>query len=206
MNWRRGLLLAGVHLAVAGSLIAWLEIKDAKSRETAKTYSAEPQQQTAKQEGETVTFDLCTMTVDSSFQERFIFFVDFPAVYLTGWHTPCPPRWTQAGMMHIKFYWQSATLERQVDFGLLLLISIQWFLIGGFPLILPKRRWLEPGAFITLCIVISLVLILIPWIDYLSGIPILLVFFAWLWWFGLLIWKSLWGIWRLARRRTAPGF
>jgi hypothetical protein len=206
MNWRRGLLLAGVHLAVAGSLIAWLEIKDAHSRESAKTYSPEPQQQSAEQEGETVTFDLCTMIGDSSFQERFIYLADIPAVYLTGWHTPCPPRWTLAGMLHIKFYWQSANMERQVDFGLLFLILIQWFLIGGYPLIRPKRWWWEPGTFITLCIIISLVLILNPWIDYLSGIPILFAFFAWFWWFGLLIWKSLQGIWRLARRGTAPSY
>jgi hypothetical protein len=25
MNWRRGLLLAGIHLAVAGTLMVWLE-------------------------------------------------------------------------------------------------------------------------------------------------------------------------------------
>ena len=197
--------MAGVHLAVAGALILWMEARDEKYRESGKIYSATSQQQAVVQGGEAVSFDLCGMIVDYSIQEKIIGLANFPAVNLTGWHLFCPPAWTVAGMLHIKFYSYKPTTERQVDFGLLLLISIQWFLIGGFPLIKPKRWWWEPGAFITLCTVIAFILVLIPWIYVLSGLPMLCAMLAWLYWFGLLVWKMLRGGWWLTKLAIRRG-
>jgi len=203
MNWRRGLLLAGVHLAVAGSLIVWMEARDAQYRKYADSESAKPPLQATKQEDEVVTFDLCSLIVDYSPQEQIIQLANIPTLYLTGWHLYCPPRWSLDGMLHIEYGRPSLTIERRGDFGLLAVLLIQWLLIGGFPLIQPKSWWKEPGAFIALCTVIALILVLIPGISWLARLPMLFALFAWFYWFGLLLWKSLRCGWWLVRQRTA---
>jgi hypothetical protein len=82
-------------------------------------------------------------------------------------------------------------------------VAFQWFLVGGFPLIRPRRWWWEPGAFITLCTVAAFALVLIPGVGTLSRLPMPFALLAWLFWFGLLVWKGLRLGWRLAARGMA---
>jgi hypothetical protein len=79
-------------------------------------------------------------------------------------------------------------------------VALQWFFVGGFPLSQPKRWWWEPAAFITVCSTAAFVLVLIPGIRELSQLPALLAGLGWVYWFGLLLWKSLRSGWRLVRR------
>ena len=202
MNWRRGLLLAGIHLAVAVPLILSLEARDAKLLRNRHVSISPPAQTSppAVKDGETVTFSSRGMWVHYPPQNYIVQIANIPAFILTGWRMECPAPWSLSGRLEAD--WQHRTVEsqRQVDIGLVILIAMQWFLVGGFPLRKPLRWWQEPGAFITLVTVASGLLVLIPNIDSLAYTPMLLAWVVWLWWFGLLIWKTLRYGWRLAKR------
>ena len=47
MNWRRGLLLAGIHLVVAGTLIVWMEARDAQFLRDSQESTAEAAREAA---------------------------------------------------------------------------------------------------------------------------------------------------------------
>jgi hypothetical protein len=81
------------------------------------------------------------------------------------------------------------------------LVALEWFLVGGFPLIHPRRWWLEPGAFITVCTLIGTALAVIPYVAHVSVVSSWIAFLAWFWWFGLLVWKLIRGTWRIVVRR-----
>ena len=85
---------------------------------------------------------------------------------------------------------------RRVDVAICLLIAAQWFLIGGLPLVQPKRGWSEPGAFITACTAIGSAIALIPVVDVFGRLPVLIAFVGWLLWAGLLIWMSIRWAWQ----------
>ena len=92
------------------------------------------------------------MIVELSTQERVLVGANFPAVALTEWRSLCPARWTLAGMLHAGGWVptpSSVVAQRKVDAGLLLLIAVQWRLLGAFPIKGPWK-WREPGMFITL--------------------------------------------------------
>ena len=85
--------------------------------------------------------------------------------------------------------------EVESSIGLCGLIALQWILVGGFPLIHPRRWFWEPGALMTICTC--------------TGILALFAAFLWLFWFILLAWRLLQGCYRGAvfavrySRRTA---
>jgi hypothetical protein len=202
MNWRRGLLLAGIHLAVAVPLIVMLEARDeAYMREhygppRRAAEGPAPTSASSGEEGQTIALDiidLCKMSVHYPPEQRVPTSVELPAAIISGWQQVCPPRWTLAGGLNVGYSWlQSPSTipsRRKVDWGFGLLVAIQWFLVGGFPLTRPKRRWLEPGAFITICAVLAFGLVLISPIRELSLLPASSAVLAWFWWFGLLLWK-----------------
>ncbi len=205
MNWRRGLLLAGIHLAVAWPLIVWQE---AREWPHFRPSTAQPQSTAIRlaawQEEHTATFDPCGFWRSIPPQETVIQMGELPAAALSGWGVECPAPWTFYGILH-----QGPARDTQRElvtvaaaFGTL--IPLQWLLIGGLPLIQPRRWWLEPGAFITNCTLAGAALALIPFVAHASAIPALLTALAWFWWFGLLLWRSLRAAWRLvAHRATA---
>jgi hypothetical protein len=87
-----------------------------------------------------------------------------------------------------------------------LLIAVQWTLVGGLPLIRPRRWWLEPGAFITICAVPAFVFVLIPPVEEAALFPASFAALAWLWWFGLLVWKTVrfgWSLLAHSKNQTA---
>jgi hypothetical protein len=81
---------------------------------------------------------------------------------------------------------------------------VEWLLVGGFPLIQPRRWWLEPGEFITIFTLVVAALVTIPHEANLSGNLALISACAWLWWFGLLVWKTLQFGWKLRAGWRAP--
>jgi hypothetical protein len=216
MNWRRGILLAGINLAVAVPLIIMLEVRDEASiREDRDDHAppawiaSDPVLKTAPSgdEGQTVGFDPCTMTIDYSTQHQVEQSLEPFAVALSGWQQVCPPRWSIAGRLKVNYDFVQAPstvpARREVGLGFGLLIAVQWILVGGFPLIRPKRWWAEPGAFITCCALIAYGLVFMRPIAELARVPIAFTALAWLWWFGLLVWTGVRFGWKRFVRRSA---
>jgi hypothetical protein len=155
MNWRRGLLLAGINLAVAVPMILMMEARDQKDALTQEEIMAktpnedppkppelptpDPHQASPEQAEQTVSFDACTMSVHYPVQDVVVQAADMPSFALAGWEDVCPPRLSLAGRLRGKWTWPPTPFwmetQRKIDAGLCLLIIIQWFLMGGFPLV-----------------------------------------------------------------------
>jgi hypothetical protein len=219
MQWRRGLLLAVIHLAVAMPQIVlqgsgyWRTSGDPAIPDVARLRIA------AWQEEQVVGFDPC----HGGFVDRWvspfeatISLIDFPAWKLSGIWEPCPARWSLAEIL------PSSSADSQfrkyllVSGGFCSLLVAQWLFIGGLPLVHPKKWWSEPGTFITFCAVAAAVIAL-PYsfemnvwaseglfksLTLLSTIPAVLALAAWVWWLGLLLWKPIRFFSRRASRRT----
>jgi hypothetical protein len=212
MKWRRGLLLAGIHLAVAVPLIVIVEVQ----RETEmKAHYVPPAQHVdgltpkiASPDGEeqTIMFDPCAMTFSYGPQQKLPRFVNLPAAVLSGWQQECPAGWSLAGHLRVGYFWveppSMVPARRAVDWGFAFLIAIQWVLVGGFPLVQPKRWWREPGAFIAICAVLGFALVLVPPLREVALLPATFAAFAWFWWLGLFVWKSGRLGWRIVSRRS----
>jgi hypothetical protein len=214
MNWRRGLLLAGINLLVAVPLVCLLAARDMRymkerqqsaNGETLRIdssgeVSSAPTKIVQVQEEQTVSFSPCGMWVHYPAQTYVVQFGNLPAFVLTQWRIVCPAKWSIAARLGVDVSgWISEAnfkAMRRVDVALCVLIVIQWLLIGGFPLIQSRRWWHEPGALITACTAIASVIALIPIVDGLAKLPALFAFFGWLWWFGLLLWIPLHKAWQ----------
>jgi len=221
MYWRRGLVLAGIHLAVAVPLILWLGAMDTQALRDREQSVAAADSKTAPrkhapvvavpaQKGESEAQDRCAMNVDYPPQETIARYSEMPAFILTGWRMDCPTPWSLSGRLQL-FGWQprsesSIAQQHQVDLYFCLLIAIQWILVGGFPLARPGESFAEPGVLITACMVIAFAMVFIPPLKGLAQLPALIASFFWLWWVSLLIWAGLRAGWRLVMpRKTQAG-
>ena len=113
VQWRRGLVLAGIHLAVCGPLIVWEEAGRwdwVRSQEKLPHYELSPPPPapapprpdvvTQADEGETVTFSPCGMWYHTSLQQRIIVLGELPAAAVSagmvarglGWLELAEPR------------------------------------------------------------------------------------------------------------------
>jgi hypothetical protein len=208
MNWRRGLLLAAINLAVAAPMILMMEARDQKEALTeeeimAKAAMKEPpkppepelHQATTEQAEESVSFDPCEMWGHYPAQVVILQGVDMPSLVLAGWENECQPHWSLAGRLRGKMTWPPTPLwmetQRKIDVGLSVFIAIQWFLIGAFPLAKTQKWWADPGSFITACAVLAGVIAMIPAIAGIARLPALIAMLAWVWWFGFLVWRML---------------
>jgi hypothetical protein len=122
MNWRRGLLLAGIHLAIVGFAAYIYEDIDAQM----------PRH--GIDEGEPIMDGPCPiMWVDYSPFMIAVSTANFSAFTVTGWRYECPGPRTISGILHANG-WEhpaaSITTERNVDFIFCGLVAIQWFVIG----------------------------------------------------------------------------
>jgi len=207
MNWRRGLLLAGIHLAVAGSLITWQESREWQYLHSDASPTQNPTLRLAAwQEEQGVGFDPCNggfVCYGPRPQYYVVYSANIPVAAISGWNEPCPASWSLAGLMNARFGRYTRKGEASVAVSLCLLIFLQWFLIGSFPLIRPRQWWWEPGAFITLCTLTAFVLVLVPGIREIAPFVMLFALLAWLFWLCLLLWKGLKLGWRLTARRVA---
>ncbi len=156
---------------------------------------------------EAVSFTLDPCTIFGAIypvQITVLQYVDMPSVVLAGWEEDCPAHWTLARRIRgkptflITPFWMEK--QRMIDAGLCLFIVLQWFLMGCFPLARSRRWWADPGAFITACAVLAgaVALIPIPIVADFAKLPALIAMLAWLWWFGLLVWRTLQFGWRMA--------
>lgn len=206
MNWRRGLLLAGINVAVAIPMIAILAARDAQSRRDWKRQSTSegalsiegrgelsaPSKIVPVQEEQTVSFNPCTLWGHVPVQQYVVQLGDMPTFVVTQWRVDCPSKWSLARLLGVDdsglLSDTNFTAMRRVDVALCLLIAVQWFLIGAYPLIKASRWWSEPGAFITTCTALGSLVALVPVIDTFGSLPVVFAAFAWLWYLALLLW------------------
>jgi hypothetical protein len=198
MNWRRGLLLAGIHFVAAGSLIAWKEalewpyLRHSKSLQQNLAFRL-----VAWQEDQTITFDPCGFWRSIPLQVTVAQIGELPAAILTGWGADCPDPRTLYGILH-QGPAKNTPRERMIVLAaFVILIPLQWLAIGGFPLNRPRRWWIEPGAFITAYMVGASLFVFIPPLSRLVQILAIFPSLAWLCWLALLVFKSI----RFGRRK-----
>jgi hypothetical protein len=221
MNWRRGLLLVGINLAVAVPLVHMSEVQDAATmrhffslREAPNLILVSETTPTSDPKEAGVVFDRCKgWIIHYPVQEIVLRSTNQPASLLAGWRVDCPASWSLAGMLHVSnsgppsLAW--AVEQQKMDRAVLLFIAIQWIFVGGVPSRRPWRWWAEPGMFITICEVIGLAVALLysmHWIEDLSAdlfanLAALCALCTWLGWFGLLVWKLGRSGWKWASRR-----
>ena len=214
MYWRRGLLLAAINLAVAVPMVLWLDSMEAafvrENQEHVATQAEAPPTATAQHsdhEDQGVSFSICSFNGVLPPQGEIVVLANIPANIVTGWRVVCPATWTLAGRLHAGGTWLTASMATQhkVDLGLIVLIALQWLLVGAFPLRRPKRPWGEPGMLITICAVLSAAVVFIRPLDDLAKLLAACAACVWLCWFGLLIWTVIRLGWTRARRLAARG-
>jgi hypothetical protein len=149
-------------------------------------------------------------------QETILFAAEMPALILSGWRNPCPASWSVAGLTGARQLMNTRSHERQVAAAFLGLIAIQWLFLGASPRQQARRWYAEPGALITVCLIIAAVPLLpapILWVLHrqefphvpaglgiLARLPILVIIPAWLLWLISFIWKSFAFAWKKTRR------
>ena len=208
MNWRRGLFLAAIHLVVAGTLLAWNESEYWRYLRSENLQDSPVHLVSAAFQGDqTFSFRPCDegVFVDSWYspQWRISAFANLLVSLITGWHTPCTTPSFLGSIIESRFH--RTRISEVLNIVILcILVSVEWLLVGGFPLIRPRFWWLEPGAFITMCTLAGIVLAVIPYTASVSVVPASVAELAWLYWFGLLLWTTLRSAWRLVRRRNSP--
>jgi hypothetical protein len=145
MNWRRGLLLAGIHLAVAGTLIFWQESQNWQSLHGEVGAHETPTIRLAAwQEEPGFSIDPCNggfVCYGPAPQYYVVYFANIPATAISGWDKPCPASWSLASLMNAGFGRYTRKGEAGVVVSLCLLIFLQWFLIVSSPLIRPRQWW-----------------------------------------------------------------
>jgi hypothetical protein len=205
MNWKRGFLLAAINVAAAVPIMVVLDVQDAQHMRQhlvdAARAAATPAPSTLEsttESGSGITFDPCSMTDIFPLQAEPVYMTNLPAEVLSGWRDPCA-RWTLSRVLHFSSRLDgflvptpaSVAVQRKVDLGMVLLIVVQWILVGAFPLNHPRSWWRELGAFITLCGVIGSVLVLIHPVEWLGRLAAAFAACAWLIWFVFLIAKTI---------------
>ncbi len=211
MNRRRGLLLAGMHLALAVAFIGWDVNREwhAGNPPPASRLVLASWQETES----SFPFDPCHghgyVDYFVTPERRSVQWDNLPVWALTGWSIPCPAQWTIAGMLQADTTHYSFGKYLLISVIFCVLIPMQWFLIGAFPLVRRERWFLEPGAVITVCTFISIALILLTRMLQIPnavevGSTLLMAFqtLMWLSLCALVIWSSLHGLFR--RPRTQP--
>lgn len=194
MRWRRGVLLAAIHLAVAVPIVSLQEVPYWHFLDASISANAKPSlRRVTFQDEQTITIDPCDWIWDGEISdpELVVQAANLPVVVVTGWHRPCDTR-SRLTRWASKVY---GTKTRQADIAsivcLAMLIGFQWVIVGGFPLRSPCRWWAEPGIFITLCTVGGVGILLVPAFDRLgSRIVALLMIGSWFWWLGLLVTRA----------------
>jgi hypothetical protein len=202
MNWRRGLVLAGIHLLVStasfvrdeANLWQWIRSADLP-------HGVAHVRMVAFQE-ELVFGNSCdegVYDIGPSSLGNVVATANLPIALATGWHTPCLPvvqrSWITIRMEAV-FGRNSPRAEIAAATSLCVCVFTLWTFVGGFPLIQPRGWWLEPSAMITLCTMLGAAFAVVPHLIEISRIAVPVIAILWFWWFGLLIWKLAHRAWR----------
>lgn len=197
MNWRRGLLLAGINLAIVTPQIVWQEAIFWRYTGASNSVRSAIDSESPSFE-EVITFSLgpCEWFFDPPHSMEVGSLANLPVAVQTGWYDPCVVRTAFGRVVGRVFGAKNHRTEIAECLGLSLLMMVQWILVGGFPLTHRIHWWSEPGAFMTTCTTIAACIALVPVIEGLARLPALFAACGWLWWLGLLLWKTLRFAWQ----------
>ena len=189
---------------VAGSLLAWEESQSWRFIRSEQLGPSPAHLKLAvfQEEESIISFNPCAdegvVDGEMSPRERISGMANLPVALLTGWHEPCTSPDLLDSMVErclgsvsqTRFH-RTRCSEVLILVILCAFVAVEWLFVGGFPLVRLRRWWLEPGAFITICTLVGAALTTIHFVAHLSVIPAAMAGCAWLWWFGLLVWKTL---------------
>ena len=197
MNWRRGILFAGIHVLAAGSVLVWNESQFWRYIRTDRN---RPVSLPSPDPGMGTYFNPCEgwrwCYGPISPGQAILSFADIPVGIISGGHEPCNSPTpldrlvqTQVGKTHKS--------ELVILAILAIAIAVQWFVLGAFPLSRPNRRWLEPGALITICTLPVAAMAVIPASIFPRNIIPFMGLVAWAFLFWVPIWRLIKWLWRL---------
>jgi hypothetical protein len=194
MNWRRGLLLAGINLAIAVPICTIEESfmwRFLRSQSIPTKPSIE--QLVAFQEEPSLVLpaDPCYMWRTTSAPLLIITAANLPALLVSGWGDRCPPKLPLARLSARVFGEKTRRADLLCLVSFCFLIVAQWVMVGGFPLIqLQKWWWMEPGALITFSVLAGIALAFLPAAESLDHAFPWLALLGWVYLVGCLIWKA----------------
>jgi hypothetical protein len=222
MNLRRGLIFAAIHTVIFTGMYVWNEAPYWHMFRAGEWPPNAVLQNAALQEdGGEIAFNPCGPGTFWDRQTSQMETVMAPQIGFLGFagfgHVPCS---SESGIeKFIEARLGSRTKRSEACIGLVTCVAVamQWLLVGGVPVVRPRRWWLEPGAFITACVCIGAGLLCadellllarrIPDSDVglvlgvgiyrLVVLPALLMWLAWL---GLSVWRFACAGWTLLRR------
>lgn len=187
MNWRRGILFAGINVLVASSVLIWNE---SNSWQYIRTDQNRPVLLPSPDPAMGEYFNPCEGWIwDGPMppNQTILAFSDLPVGMITGGHEPCNSP-TKLDRMVQTRYGKTHKSEVLTLIILCSAIAVQWFLLGAFPVNHPKRWWLEPGALITVCTPAVAVLAFIPESVLPKTALSFLALTVWAYWLGAPAW------------------
>lgn len=211
MKWRRGLILAGIHLVIAVPLIVFGRMPKYPAQKTHPLYQVPAPEPVAS----------CEVRRSINWQESVLDASELPAAIFSGWTLDCPSDWSTAGMIGIDVRHHTRAQEISSSAIFCLLIAIQWIVVGGLPLAQPRKWWwLEPGACNTASSLISVALCTIAELIsaaghqklnpnfgilfVIIGFPafgiLYIITFFWIVWLALLLWRFAVSCWKFANQ------
>lgn len=191
MQWKRGLLIAGIHLAVVGAMFVqeesavWPMIKASAGGTAVLRLAAWQEEPMADSCGESIA------DVPMPVEEKIVGFANLPVALLTGWHQPCATPGRLTAMIQGKAGKPTHASEITTSIILCILVFAQWLVVGGFPVVKPKQWWAEPAVFITACTLVSVALMLVPSLHDVAYFPALISVIVWIVWLMIVLWKAL---------------
>lgn len=206
MNWRRGLLLAGIHLAIAAASFVHDEVNYWPMVNRVAFPIETPHVRLAAFQEQGFPENVCDFGIYDSGPSplaNVASAANLLVMVAIGWHSPCMPQPQRSRITN----WMGGVLggnthraEIVIDACLSIGVLLQWLLVGGFPLIRPHRWWLEPFVLITFSTVLGAMMAVTRLYEF-SRILMLVIAILWLWYFLLLLWKPV----PLAWQSTLPG-
>ncbi len=183
MRWRRGLLLAVIHLCLAVPLVVHeaLEIWP---------YLRVERMSPEEEASNDILWDVCG-TLDSwpSARVTLTQASNLPAFGLSAWGRPCHSRFTIAALAE-RFYGEGTRkAETLLLCGVIVLIAVQWVLMGSLSVAPPGHRWIEPAWLIAGCAVVGNTFAFSARLQPIAGSLAALIWALWLLWMGLAIAK-----------------
>jgi hypothetical protein len=192
MNWRRGLLLAGINLVVAAISFIQVEANTWQWIRSSSTGAASAHVQVAAFQEEQMLSNPCDFGIwDNGYTPLSLVAggASLPVSLATGWHTPCNPNRSMiAKSVQVVFGRNTRRGEVVIVSIVCLLVFAMWLAIGGMPLTHVGSRWLEPGAVITLCTLVGFALAFAPYAELCRGTAFAACI-GWVWWLGLILWR-----------------
>jgi hypothetical protein len=211
-------VFAAVHTAITVGLVYWQEAPFWDYIPSVPTAARRvPHEVIAEDTLDRAPLNPCEAANDSdrptSPQEKIVALDNLPIALASGWHLPCSEPSRLDHFIQARYgFTQKA--ERVTGWLISASALVLWFIVGGFPMVRRRhRRWYtEPGLFMTLCALVSMLLLGIGWsisriqsglattiadvVNQIAVLPILFVAAGWVWWVGLFFYTR----WKKTRR------